>query len=162
MPVKAQAGVDIAASEREVWTVLADIASWPTWNPAIRYETCNDQLELSVGTRFRFATELGTLRCRITKVDAPHLLAWKGRVLIFGERQVWRLAANENGTRVDVEAEMTGLGSRLFQRRLDARLQRVMDAVVQLIRLEAEARSAEQLEDAARASRDETRKHTDG
>ena len=152
MFVKAQAGVDIAAPTRDCWTVLADIASWPTWNPAVRHAVCNDGLELEVGSRFRFSTELGTLKCRVTKVDAPQLLAFRARVLLLGERQVWRLAPTDTGTRLDVEAEMTGPISWLFRRRLDARLQRVMDALVQLIRLEAETRATEAREEAARGA----------
>ncbi len=38
-PVMAQAEITIAASEREVWVVLADIDGWPTWNPAVREAT---------------------------------------------------------------------------------------------------------------------------
>lgn len=144
--MKAQAEVDIAASEREVWTVLADIASWPTWNPAIRHAMRDEQLE--VGTRFRFSTELGTLKCRVTRIDAPNLLSWKGRVLLLGERQTWRLEPGPAGTHVSVVGEMTGPVSRLFGRRLDARLQRVLDAVVQLLRLEAEVRAVEEREHA--------------
>jgi uncharacterized protein YndB with AHSA1/START domain len=148
--VKAHAEIDIAASDREVWTVLADIASWPTWNPAIRYAVRDDELE--VGTRFRFSTELGTLKCRITEVDAPSLLSWKGRVLILGEWQTWRLEPGLAGTHVSVESEMTGPVAALFRRRLDARLQRVLDAVVQLLRLEAEIRSTERHDEAAHAA----------
>jgi len=155
--MSAQAGVEIAASEREVWTVLADIASWPTWNPAVRHAVCAEALELEVGTKFRFSTEIGTLKCRVTSVDAPRSLSWKGRVLILGERQTWRLEPTETGTRVEVEAEMTGLGARIFRRRLDERLQRVMGALVELLRLESEVRSAEEREDAARAAAAEGR-----
>ena len=142
--MKAHAEVDIAASEREVWTVLADIASWPTWNPAIRHAARDEQLE--VGTGFRFSTELGTLKCRVTQVDAPNLLEWKGRVLLLGERQTWRLERRAEGTHVTIEGEMTGPVAFLFSRRLDARLQRVLDAVVQLLRLEAEVRALEERE----------------
>jgi uncharacterized protein YndB with AHSA1/START domain len=137
-PVRAQAQVDIAASDRQVWTVLADVASWPTWNPAIRLAICDEELE--VGTRFRFSTEIGTLKCRIAAVDAPRLLSWKGRVLVIGERQTWRLTPLKDGTRVSVGAEMSGIGAHLLRRRLTERLQRVLDAVVQLLRLEAESR----------------------
>ena len=94
--MKAYAEVDIVASEREVWTVLADVASWPTWNPAIRHAVRDEELE--VGTRFRFSTEIGTLKCRVTEVDAPNLLSWKGRVLLLGERQTWRLEPRTDGT----------------------------------------------------------------
>jgi uncharacterized protein YndB with AHSA1/START domain len=147
--VKAHAEIDIAASDREVWTVLADIASWPTWNPAIRHAVRDEALE--VGTRFSFSTEIGTLKCRITEVDAPSRLSWKGRVLLLGERQTWHLEPGPDGTHVSVEGEMTGPVSALFRRRLDARLQRVLDAVVQLLRLEAEIRATEKREEAEQA-----------
>jgi uncharacterized protein YndB with AHSA1/START domain len=149
--VIARATVAIAAPQREVWTVLADIGSWPTWNPAVRYAVCDTELELEVGTKFRFSTELGTLKCRITDVDAPRLLSWKARVLLLGERVTWRLEPTEQGTHVEVEARMTGPVSAIFRRRLDARLQRVMDSLVQLLRLEAEARTADERAEAARA-----------
>ncbi|MGD8683408.1 MAG: SRPBCC domain-containing protein [Chloroflexota bacterium] len=142
--------IDIAAPQRQVWTVLADIASWPTWNPAIREAHSDGRLE--VGSRFRFSTELGTLKCRVTHVDAPRTLIWKGRVLALGEWQKWQIEPGPAGTRVSVQAKMTGPVSRLFQRRLDARLQRVLDAVVQLLRLEAEARATEDQEEAERAA----------
>ena len=41
---------------------------------------------------------------------------------------------------------MTGPVAFLFRRRLDARLQRVLEAVVQLLRLEAEVRAVEERE----------------
>lgn len=144
-----RAEVDIAAPEREVWAVLADIASWPTWNPAVRHAVREEELE--VGTKFRFSTEIGTLKCRVTDVDAPRRLSWKGRVIVLGERQTWLLEPSQTGTRVQVQARMTGLAARMFRRRLDERLQNVLDAVVQLLRLEAEVRVAEEREDAVRA-----------
>jgi uncharacterized protein YndB with AHSA1/START domain len=146
--VSAYAEIDIAASRREVWAILADVASWPTWNPAIRQAARDDELE--VGAKFRFSTEIGTLKCRVTAVDSPRSLSWKGRVLVLGERQTWRLEPTEAGTLVAVQAEMTGLVSRLLKRRLSERLQAVVDSVLQLLRLEAEARTVEAREDAAR------------
>ena len=147
-PVSAFAEIDIAAPDREVWTVIADIASWPTWNPAVRHAVFDAELE--VGAGFRFSTEIGTLKCRITEVDAPRTLSWKGRVLVFGERQTWNLASGSAGTRVAVRAEMTGLAVRLVRRRMQERLQGVLDALVQLLKLEAETRATEEREEAER------------
>lgn len=148
--MSASVEVDIAAAGRHVWTVLADVPSWPTWNPAVRQAVADEPLD--VGSRFRFKTEMGTLSCRVTAIDAPHRLSWRGRVLVFGERQTWLLEAIPTGTHVSVHAQMTGIGSRLFKRRMAERLPRVLDAVVQLLRLEAEARATEEREDAARAA----------
>jgi uncharacterized protein YndB with AHSA1/START domain len=140
-PASAYAEIDIAATERDVWTVLADIASWPTWNPAVRHAVCDETLE--VGSRFRFSTEIGTLSCKVTAVDAPRRLSWKGRVLLIGERQTWLFEPSPTGTHVSVHAEMIGIGSRLFRRRLAERLPGVLDALLQLLRLEAEVRFSE-------------------
>ena len=130
--------------------ILADVASWPTWNPAIRESFRDDELE--VGSRFRFSTEIGTFKCRFTQVDGPHSLAWKGRVLALGERQRWILASTDAGTRVSVHAEMTGFAARLLRRRLSERLEAVVQSMPQLLRLEAEVRVAEAQENAARAA----------
>lgn len=121
--------------------MLADIAAWSTWNPAIRRAAC--EAELEVGTRFRFGTEIGLFRCRVTAVEAPRLLSWQGRVLALGERQTWQLVPGPDGTHVSVTAEMTGIGARVLRRRLSERLQVVLDSLVQLLRLEAESRAAD-------------------
>ncbi len=139
-PVSARAEIDIAASEREVWTVIADIASWPTWNPGVREATFTAELE--VGARFRYATPFGSIACRLTQVDAPHSLAWEGRLLTLRQRQSWRVAAGATGSRVRTDASMSGLGARLFRRRLNERLQGELDALVSLLKLEAEVRYA--------------------
>ncbi len=139
-PVSAHAEIDIAASEREVWTVIADIASWPTWNPGVREATVTAELE--VGARFRYATPFGSIACRVTQVDAPHALASEGRLLTMRRRQSWHVSSRETGSHVLADASMSGLGARLFRRRLDARLQAELDALVRLLKLEAEARHA--------------------
>ena len=149
-PLSASAEIDIAATEREVWTVIADIASWPTWNPAVREAVFESELE--VGAKFRFATPFGRLSGRLTVVDAPHTLAWKGRVLAVGQRQRWRIHPAPMGAHVTTEATMSGLGAHLFKGRLSGRLQGDLDAEVRLLKLEAEARSTEGREDAQRTA----------
>ena len=57
--MSAYAEIDIAAPRREVWGILADVASWPTWNPAIRQSVRDEDFE--VGSRFRFSTEILSL-----------------------------------------------------------------------------------------------------
>ena len=94
-PVSAHAEIDVAADERAVWTVLADIASWPTWNPAVREAALKGEFE--VGARFRFATLFGSMNARISEVDAPRTLAWRGRLLTMGEQQSWRLEPGGEG-----------------------------------------------------------------
>jgi len=146
-PVSARAEIDIVTSEREVWTVIADIGAWPTWNPAVREAVFDGELE--AGARFRFSTAFGSIKCRLSEVDAPRTLAWNGRLLSVRERQTWRLEPNALGTHVTIESSLSGIGARLFRRRLQERLDGELDATVQLLKLEAEVRSTEEHELAA-------------
>ncbi len=148
--MSAHAEIDIVATEREVWTVIADIASWPTWNPAVREAILDGELE--VGSRFRYATVFGSMTCRLTDVDAPHSLAWGGRLLTMSQRQLWRIDQGSDRSHVRTEASMSGLGARLFKGRLSERLQAELDATVQLLKLEAEVRSTQSREGAGRTA----------
>ncbi len=147
-PVSAHAEVDIAASARQVWTVLADIASWPTWNPAVRQAVFDGQLD--VGARFRYSTPFGSMSCRLTRVDAPTAFAFSGRLLMMRQRHAWQIDPVPGGVHVVTDATMSGLSARLFHTRLRQRLQGELDALVQLLKLEAEARVTEAHEEAAR------------
>lgn len=140
-PVVAHAEIDIAASQRMVWSVLADIDAWPTWNPAIRGAELKDELE--VGGGFRYVTVFGPLRCTLRVVDTPRSLAWSSRLLTMSHRQIWTIEPQRDGCRVETQASLSGVGAWLFKARLDERLQADLGAVVQLLKLEAEAREDE-------------------
>lgn len=155
--MSAFAEIDIVAPRPAVWAILVDIGSWPMWNPAIRQSVRDRDLE--VGSKFRFSTEIGTLKCKVTVLDSSGSFSWKGRVLALGERQTWQLRPTDTGTHVMVQAEMTGPVAHLFRQRLTERLQRVVDSVLQLLRLEAEVRTTEAAEVAARTVVAEGRTH---
>ena len=146
-PVGARAEIDIAAGQRVVWSVLADIDAWATWNPAVREASLGEELE--VGARFRYATALGRMRCRLVAIDAPSRLAWSTRVLTMGHQQVFELEGSGDACHVTAEGTFSGPAAWLFKSRLDERLHADLDATLQLLRLEAETRAAEELEDEA-------------
>ena len=159
-PVSARAAIDIHAHEREIWTVLADIAAWPTWNPAVREAVFDADLE--VGARFRFSTAFGSLKCQLTEADAPRTFAWKGRLLALRHRQAWRIESTDGHCHVSTSASISGLGARLFKARLNERLQGDLEAMVQLLKLEAEVRSSEETQDEERAASAEGTVEPDG
>lgn len=159
-PVSAQAAIDIAADEREIWTVLADIAAWPTWNPAVREAVFDADLE--AGARFRFSTAFGSLKCQLTEVDAPRTFAWKGRLLTLSHRQVWHIEPAAGHCHVSTDASISGLSARLFKARLNERLHGDVEAMVQLLKLEAEVRSAEEAQEETRGASEEGKVRPDG
>jgi predicted RNA-binding Zn ribbon-like protein len=121
--------------------VLADIEAWPSWNPAIRDAVLEGGLE--PGAHFDFATGPGTMSCRLREVDAPRSLAWSGRLMFIGHHQAWRIEPRGPGCRVEVHASLTGLIARLFRGRMGRQLRAGTEALLELLKLEAEARASE-------------------
>ncbi len=114
--MSAHAETEVAASDRDVWAVLADVGGWPSWNPGVRDAVIDGALE--VGAHLRFATGPGTMSCLLLDVDAPRRLTWSGRLLGLGHRQVWRIEPRPDGCLVTVDGAMTGPIAWLFRRRL--------------------------------------------
>jgi hypothetical protein len=159
-PVNAHAEIDVAADERIVWAIIADITSWPTWNPSIRRVAVESDLEREAG--FRYSSPLGSMSCRLTQMDAPRELAWRGRLLTMDFRQAWRIEPVPVGSRVSLDASLGGLLARVFRRRLQVRLQDDLDSLVRLMRLEAEVRSTEERVGAAGAATAGAEEASDG
>ena len=148
--VSVHAEIDVAAEDRIVWAVIADIASWPTWNPSARQVTVPTELER--GAPFRYSSPLGSMTCRLTNVDAPRELAWHGRLLTMDLVQVWHIEPDGAGSRVSLDASLSGLVARVFRRRWQVRLEDDLDSLAQLMKLEAEVRSVEERDGSARAA----------
>lgn len=140
-PVNAHAKTEVSAGDRDVWAVLAGIEGWPSWNPAVRDAVLDGALQAA--THFRFVTGPGTMSCRLLEVDAPHSLAWSGRLMGIGHRQAWRIEPHSEGCLVVVDASMSGPIARLLKGRLGRRLQGDLDTWLGLLKLEAESRAPE-------------------
>jgi hypothetical protein len=159
-PVSAHAEIDVAAEDRIVWAVIADIASWPTWNPSARQVTVPTEFER--GSVFRYSSPLGSMTCRLTQVNAPRELAWHGRLLTMDLGQVWRIEPAAAGSRVSLDASLSGLIARVLRHRWQVRLQDDLDALARLMKLEAEVRSVEERDGAARAADAEAEEEAGG
>ncbi len=79
-----RSSVDIAAPAEQVWDILTDWRSFPSWNPFIR----SAQGRLVVGSRPTIRLQLGrrliTLRPTLTVVDPPRELGWLARQKLPG------------------------------------------------------------------------------
>jgi len=146
--VSAHAEIDVAAEERILWAIIADVAAWPTWNPSLRQ--VSSVAELEAGARFRYISALGSISCRLAQVDAPYAFAWRGRAWTMTLQQVCRIWSQAEGSHVSVDASLSGVIARVFRRRLQTWLQDDLDSLLRLLRLEAEMRSSAEREEAAR------------
>ncbi|CAN5438206.1 hypothetical protein BH24CHL9_BH24CHL9_08660 [soil metagenome] len=140
-PVVARAEVEVRASPPQVWSVLADIAEWPTWNPVVRSVTLQGELES--GTTFRRAAGQGTILGRLLEVDAPRALVWRDRSLGLRAIHAWRIEERPGGCAVTTEASLSGLPARLLPGRMRRLTQQDLEAWVHLLKLEVEVRAAD-------------------
>jgi uncharacterized protein YndB with AHSA1/START domain len=140
-PVVARAEIEVDASPRQVWSVLADIAEWPTWNPVVRSATAPGELE--AGATFRRAAGQGTISARLLEVDAPRALAWRDRSLGLRSVHAWTIEKRSTGCSVTIEACLSGIPARLLAGRLRRSTQQQLEAWVRLLKLEAETRAAD-------------------
>ncbi len=152
--------MDIAAEERIVWAIIADIAAWPTWNPSLRQ--VSSVAELEAGARFRYISALGSVSCRLAQVDAPREFAWRGRAWTMTLQQTCRIGSHAEGSHVSIDASLSGLIARVFRRRLQTSLQDDLDSLLRLLRLEAEVRSSSERDEAARREATATGEQSDG
>jgi hypothetical protein len=79
------AAVDIAATPRQVWAVLADLEAYPQWNPFIR--SASGQLAEGATLTLRMVPAQGramTFRPTVLAAEPGLLLRWIGRLIMPG------------------------------------------------------------------------------
>lgn len=88
-PVYGTGEVEVAADPETVWSVLADIQGWPSWNPDITAVTVRGPVQ--PGTTFSWKSGPGTITSTFQLVDRPTELAWTGKTLGIPAIHVYRL-----------------------------------------------------------------------
>ena len=79
------ATIDIAATPQQVWGVLADLDSYPQWNPFIR--SASGQLAEGATLTLRLVPAQGramTFRPKVLAARPGELLRWIGRLIMPG------------------------------------------------------------------------------
>lgn len=77
--------VDIAASRRQVWTVLADLDAYKDWNPFI--QSASGRLTVGSTLTLRLVPAQGrplTFRPKVLAAQPGVLLCWIGRLVVPG------------------------------------------------------------------------------
>lgn len=135
-PVLAKAKIEIAADPKTVWNIMADIESWPKWNPDVKKACLKGDLE--EGTQFQWKTGVGKITSLLQKVEPPHLLAWTGRIMGINAIHVWRIEAADEKTVVVTEESWEGALSRVMSGRMQKMLEESINSGLEYLKSEAE------------------------
>lgn len=138
-PVQAAASVFIAAPPESVWSVLADIASWPDWNPDVARTALHGPLE--VGSRFDWKAGGMPIRSVLMAVSAPGVLAWTGTTMGIRAVHVSRFVARDDGTEAVTEESFAGILPSLFRGAMRGMLKKSLAAGLASLKAESERRA---------------------
>lgn len=137
-PVHAAVSLAIKAPVETVWSVLIDIADWPTWQPDIQATSITGPPRAN--TSFEWKTSGGTIRSQIKLFEPERRLAWVGHLLVFRAIHVWTLAVLPTGnTEVTTTESLGGWPITLFYS--SDELQRSDQRWLDALRREAERRA---------------------
>jgi uncharacterized protein YndB with AHSA1/START domain len=78
-PATAQGELEIDADPSTVFSVIAAIDQWPSWNPNVKSVTLQGPVQQ--GTVFRWKSGPSTLTSTLQVVDPPREIAWTGRTM---------------------------------------------------------------------------------
>jgi uncharacterized protein YndB with AHSA1/START domain len=111
--VQARGEVIIEAPTAVVWSVLADVAHWPTWQPTVRDVVLDGQP--TVDAAFTWSNGRTRMKSRFAVVDHEKELTWTGTAA--GGRAVHRVTVAPTPAgrcHVVSEESMAGFGLPLF------------------------------------------------
>ena len=138
-PAIADGEIEISSPAGTVWTVLADLAAWPTWNRDVRSVTLEGPVE--PGTVFRWKSGPASLVSTLQVVDEPREIAWTGVTMRIHAVHVFRLSPSDGGTSVRSEESWRGLIPTLFRGYSRRTLRSGIESVLAALKLEAERRA---------------------
>jgi hypothetical protein len=121
-PAVARAETVVEAPPDAVWRLIADIDSWPAWNPDVR--SARLEGELAPGSTFRWKAGPGTIVSTLQSVAPEREIGWSGRTMGIEALHVYRLEQVGDGTRVVSEESWAGLPVRLLRARMRRTLER--------------------------------------
>jgi hypothetical protein len=142
--MKIEAETEIAAPAHAVWTALADLSSFPAWNPFIRNARGSTELGKHVHVRVRpsFGIPLG-FRARIAWSEPDRCLRWIGHVVapwLGRGDHLFEIEKLPNGhVRFSQREVFEGLLPRLFAKPLAREVKRGFEAMNAALKARVEA-----------------------
>ena len=148
--LRTESRLPITGDLTEVWTYLCDVGRWQEWAPTVRRCWVAGGGPIQVGSRLeqRAKGPLGTSHHRaqnVTEVEAPHRIAFAGTMGTSVARwgmELDRLDDRQTDTMMWVEVDRSNVMRAIPGGLLQARIQRVMDIEMSLIKAAVESTSA--------------------
>jgi hypothetical protein len=135
------ATIEIAATPERVWAVLADLASYPQWNPVFREASG----QLTAGNQITFTStqpvtgHTMTVKVKVLTAEPATELRWVSSVLgLMTSNRSFTLSPASGGTLLMQTGSYQGLFSR-FAHKTVSRIQVSFETINQAIKQRAEA-----------------------
>jgi hypothetical protein len=145
--VRTESSLIIDGSAPEVWAYLCDVGRWPEWAPTVRecWVRGGDPLEPGARVEQKAKGLFGSTRHRaqnVTVVEAPRRLAFAGPMGTSAARWGMELEPmddEQTDARMWIEVDLEGVMRAIPARVLEARIQRVSDREMVLIKAAVES-----------------------
>jgi hypothetical protein len=138
-PVVAESSIEVVAEPEVVWDTIADFERWPVWNPDVRSMSFDGPV--ADGTTFRWKAGPGTITSTLRSVERPGEIGWTGKSLGIRAVHVWRFHPRSGRTFVRTAESFAGFLPRLLRGRVQAQLQKSLEAGLSSLKAEAERRA---------------------
>ena len=139
-PATAEGELRIDADLSTVFSVIAAIDRWPSWNPDVKSVTVEGPVQ--PGTVFRWKVGPSSLTSTLQVVDPPREIAWTGTTMGIKAVHVFRFQASDGGTLARSEESWEGLIARLLKGYSRKTLDKGIRSILSHLKTEAERRAA--------------------
>lgn len=136
-PVVAKVQIEIEADLDTVWNIMANIESWPNWNPDVKDAVLHG--DLKPGTHFQWKAGPGKITSVLQNVEPPHLLAWTGKTMGINAIDIFKFEFVDGKTIVKEEESWEGLLSRAMHGRFQKMLEESLESGLKYLKAEAES-----------------------
>jgi uncharacterized membrane protein len=132
--------IRIEAPVGEVWSVLTDLPSWPSWMPDVRSVEAGGPF--APGTRFRWRTGAGVIRSEVLASEPGRSAVWRGRTLGIEAVHSWRLEDRDGAsTLVETGESWSGFLPRVLPGYLGRTLAKTLSRTLVALKSESERRA---------------------
>jgi hypothetical protein len=141
-PATAEGEIRIGATVQGVWSVLADLSGWPSWNHDVTSMAFDGPLE--PGSAFRWKAGSASLVSTLQVVDEPREIGWTGTTMGIHAVHVFHFEPIDGGTLARSAESFRGFIPTVLRGYSRKVLRRGIDGILAALKAEAERRATAQ------------------